>query len=101
MNDNLFKPSREEFRELTKRGNSIPVFTELVADAETPVSAFSKIDGGGCSFLLESAEHVDYGGRYSFVGSDPRIIFKSSGRKIFITENDATSEFQTDSDPLN
>src|SRR5438067_6410273 len=100
MNTQIFKPSREEFRAFAKYGNLIPVSTELIADAETPVSAFSKIDSGGYSFLLESAEHVDYGGRYSFVGSNPRIIFKSSGRKISILGNGALREFETDGDPL-
>lgn len=100
MNTQIFKPSREEFRSYAKYGNIIPVSTELVADVETPVSAFSKIDSGGYSFLLESAEHIDYGGRYSFVGSDPRVIFKSNGRKITITENGQTREFETHDDPL-
>src|SRR5581483_1722681 len=100
MHETIFKPGREEFRELAKCGNLIPVYTELIADAETPVSAFSKIDDGGHSFLLESAEHIDTGGRYSFVGSNPRIIFKSSGRNIRISENGSVREFVTDSDPL-
>lgn len=95
-----FQPSREEFRALAKKGNLIPVHTELVADAETPVSAFSKIDGGGYSFLLESAEHVDSGGRYSFAGSDPRVVFQSHGRTIRILENGETREFQAAGDPL-
>ena len=45
-----------EFRELAARGNLIPVFTELIADAETPVSAFHKLDDGGYAFLFESVE---------------------------------------------
>ncbi len=94
------KTSREEFRELAKKGNLIPVFTELIADCETPVSAFSKIDDGGYSFLLESAEHIDKGGRYSFVGSNPRVIFQSTGQTIRISENGAAQEFQTAGDPL-
>ena len=40
-------PTPAEFRELAKRGNTIPVYTELIADAESPVSAFQKIDEGG------------------------------------------------------
>ena len=47
-------PTPAEFRELAKRGNTIPVYTELIADAESPVSAFQKIDDGGYSFLFES-----------------------------------------------
>ena len=71
-----------------------------MADAETPVSAFSKIDEGGYSFLLESAEHIDHGGRYSFLGSNPRVVFKSRGRTVTIIEAGATREFETDGDPL-
>jgi anthranilate synthase component 1 len=94
------KPGLDEFRKLAKYGNLIPVYAEIVADAETPVSAFSKIDEGGCSFLLESAEHIDQGGRYSFVGSNPRVIFKSRGRTVTITEAGVTREFETEGDPL-
>jgi len=94
------KPGRDEFRNLARHGNLIPVYTELVADAETPVSAFSKIDDGGYSFLLESAEHIDHGGRYSFVGSNPRVVFKSRGRRITVIEEGVTRKFETQGDPL-
>jgi anthranilate synthase component 1 len=94
------KPGRDEFRKLARYGNLIPVYTELVADAETPVSAFSKIDDGGYSFLLESAEHIDQGGRYSFVGSNPRVVFKSRGRTITVIERGVAREFETQGDPL-
>ena len=94
------RPGRDEFHKLARYGNLIPVYTEIVADAETPVSAFSKIDGGGCSFLLESAEHIDHGGRYSFVGSNPRVIFRSRGRTVTIAEGETEREFETDGDPL-
>jgi len=94
------KPGRAEFRELAKRGNLIPVYTELVADAETPVSALSKLDDGGYSFLLESAEQVDKGGRYSFVGSRPRVTFQSRGRDIRVSENGEEREFTAEGDPL-
>ncbi len=100
MNHHVLKPTREEFREMAQRGNLIPVYTELVADCETPVSAFQKIDDGGYSFLLESAEHIDKGGRYSFVGTNPRVRFESHGLTIRIFENGETREFQTESDPL-
>ncbi len=94
------QPSLEEFRALAGQGNLIAVSTELLADAETPVSAFQKIDSGGCSFLLESAEQNDQGGRYSFVGAAPRAIFESRGRSIRITEDGQTQEFETQADPL-
>ncbi len=94
------KPSLAEFRELAQRGNLIPVFTELIADAESPVSAFQKIDDGSYSFLFESVEKSDQAGRYSFVGTAPRVIFESNGRNIRIVESGERREFETASDPL-
>ena len=49
-------PSLEEFRDLARRGNLIPLITDVVADVETPVSAFAKIADECPSFLFESAE---------------------------------------------
>src|SRR5208282_1583442 len=100
MTTTELQPGRDEFHKLARYGNLIPVYTELVADAETPVSAFSKIDEGGYSFLLESAEHIDHGGRYSFVGSNPRVVFKSRGRSVTVIEQGVTREFETEGDPL-
>jgi anthranilate synthase component 1 len=93
-------PSLEEFRALAEQGNLIAVSTELIADAETPVSAFQKIDDGGYSFLLESVEKSDQAGRYSFVGSGPSLIFESRGRHVRVTENAKIREFDTETDPL-
>ena len=94
------KPTREEFFELAKKGNLIPVYTELIADCETPVSAFHKIDEGGYSFLLESAEKNDQVGRYSFVGSNPRMIFESTGKNIRVTSDGEVREYEAVGDPL-
>src|SRR5580698_2443876 len=94
------QPSLAEFRELAQHGNLIPIFTELISDAETPVSAFQKIDVGGYSFLFESVEKSDQAGRYSFVGGQPRITFESRGRKIRMSEDGKVREFETPRDPL-
>lgn len=93
-------PSLEQFRSLAARGNLIPVWTDLLADAETPVAAFHKLDSGGYSFLLESAEKSAKAGRYSFVGTEPRVLLESKGSTIRITEDGATRSFETTSDPL-
>ncbi len=93
-------PSLAEFRELARRGNTIPVHTELIADAESPVSAFQKIDAGGYSFLFESVEKSDQAGRYSFVGAQPRLTFESRGRTIRIVESGVSREYETERDPL-
>ena len=71
-------PSRDEFRELAKRGNLIPLIVDLVADVETPVSAFAKIDNGNPCFLFESAERNEESGRFSFIGFDPLVLFNSA-----------------------
>lgn len=100
MTTHFIQPSREQFRELAKHGNLIPVSTELIADAETPVSAFQKLDRGGYSYLLESAENIDEGGRYSIVGTDPRILFQANGTAITITEHGEARQFTAEGDPL-
>src|SRR4030095_1143831 len=93
--------SLAEFRELAKRGNLIPVYADLIADAETPVSAFHKLDEGrGYSFLFESVEKHDQAARYSFVGIRPHVIFESHGTTIRITEGGAVREYETKLDPL-
>src|ERR1700730_870194 len=93
-------PSRSEFLDLAKKGNLIPIYTEFVADYETPVSVFEKIDDGRRSFLLESAESHDHVGRYSFLGSSPRVYFESRGRNIKVEENGQTRDFETATAPL-
>jgi anthranilate synthase component I len=93
-------PSRPEFKELAAKGNLIPIYTEFVADYETPIAVFEKIDNGVRSFLFESAESNDHVGRYSFLGSDPRIYFEARGRHIVIEENGKRREFESTADPL-
>src|SRR6202795_4500217 len=93
-------PSLPDFKELAEKGNLIPIFTEFVADYETPIAVFEKIDNGVRSFLFESAESNDHVGRYSFLGSDPKIYFEARGRHIVIEENGERQEFETAADPL-
>jgi anthranilate synthase component 1 len=93
-------PTLEEFRELARRANVIPVFVELVADGETPVSAFKKLNRGGYSFLFESTEKNDVSGRFSFVGIEPRMVIQSYGRDISIVQDDVEQQFETTTDPV-
>jgi anthranilate synthase component 1 len=93
-------PTLGEFIELAKQGNVIPVFAEFIADGETPVSAFKKLDDGGYGFLFESTEKNDVSGRFSFVGVDPRVVLQSYGRKLRIFEDGNEREFETSGDPL-
>src|SRR5437588_7580524 len=89
-----------EFSRLAKRGNVIPIFAEFVADGETPVSVFKKLDRGGYSFLFESTEKNDVSGRFSFVGIEPRLIIQSYGREIRIVDRGREKRFDTATDPL-
>src|SRR4029077_8606596 len=93
-------PTLREFIKLAKQGNVIPVFAEFIADGETPVSAFKKLDCGGYSFLFESTEKNDVSGRFSFVGVDPRVILQSYGREVRIIEHGNKGRLETSSDPL-
>ncbi|HEX7861257.1 MAG TPA: anthranilate synthase component I [Verrucomicrobiae bacterium] len=78
----MCSPTLEEFIELAPRGNLIPVTRKLLADLETPVSAYYKIRGQGESFLFESVEGGEHLGRYSFVGCNPRAIVRQTADKI-------------------
>jgi len=64
-------PDRDTFIHLATEHGVVPVWREVLADLETPLSVYAKLSGEGPSFLLESAEHGERWGRYSFVGFDP------------------------------
>lgn len=81
----MIYPSREEFSKLAQQGNLIPVFSEVIADMETPVSAYYKINKNPdsnllskYSFLLESVEGGENIARYSFICSDLHSLFIQS-----------------------
>src|SRR6266446_8841138 len=76
----MFTPSKAEFLELAKQGNLIPVYREIIADAETPVSAYQKLLKAGPSFLLESVEGGERIGRYSFIGTNPSTVIRVAQR---------------------
>lgn len=68
-------PTRDVFASLAAQGNVIPVYTDLMADFETPVSAYAKLKDAGPSYLLESVEGGENLSRYSFIGCRPRKVF--------------------------
>ncbi len=96
----MYYPSKQEFIKLAKKGNLIPVYKEIEADLETPVSSFLKIAEGDYSYLLESVEGEENIARFSFLGQNPSLVFKSKGREIEIVENKRKKRFITDGDPL-
>ena len=72
---------------LAAQGNVIPVTRRLLADIETPLSAYRKIRGPGESFLFESVEGGEHIGRYSFVGCNPRAVIRQTGGRVEVIEN--------------
>ena len=96
----ILQPDFSAFSALAAKGNLVPVTAELAADYETPLSAFQKIHDGRCGFLLESAELTQHSGRYSLLGSSPRLIFSARGREIEIEDRGTVRAFATTTDPL-
>jgi anthranilate synthase component 1 len=82
----MYSPSQSEFLELVQQGNLIPVTRRVLADFETPLSAYTKIRGQGESFLFESVEGGEHLGRYSFVGCNPRAIIRQTGSRVEVIE---------------
>src|SRR3989442_2043138 len=83
----MYFPTQEAFLRLAAQGNLIPVTRRLLADLETPLSAYRKIRGQGESFLFESVEGGEHLGRYSFVGCNPRAVIRQIGARIEVLEN--------------
>ena len=97
-------PSLEEFGSLARRGNLVPVAREILADLDTPLSLFRRLDDGRTSFLLESVEGGEKWARYSFLGTGARATFVARGRRVTWTEQvdgrAVAEEVETPGDPL-
>ncbi|MRR39209.1 anthranilate synthase component I, partial [bacterium] len=95
----MYFPDFDTFRSLAGQGNLIPVCREIMADMDTPVSAFRKIDDGPYSFLLESIEGGEKWGRYSFLGANPATVIRTRGTTVEIVTNGEVRAVTSD-DPL-
>ena len=93
-------PDFETFRKLAKQGNLIPLYREILADTITPVSALVNLGSQPNVFLLESVEGGEKWGRYTFLGWDPRVIFKVRGENIIVQEKGESRTFKHEGDPL-
>ena len=96
----MYSPTAEEFAKLAAQGNLVPVTRRLLADFETPLSAYRKIRGQGESFLFESVEGGEHLGRYSFVGCNPRVVIRQTGSTVEVLENGKRVEQATVRGPL-
>src|SRR3990170_4220270 len=81
----MYSIAKDEFRALAKKYNLIPLYREIVADADTPVSAFLKLGREKNSFLLESVEGGETLGRYSFIGIDPFLTVSGKDHRVTVT----------------
>ncbi|MBN2704425.1 MAG: anthranilate synthase component I [Pontiellaceae bacterium] len=100
-------PDRETFLEKAKQGNLVPVWKEILADQETPVSAYERVrsylrerDQASHTYLLESVEGGENIGRYSFIGGTPRTIIRAYGRRVEISTVGEEPVVIDDIDPL-
>src|SRR6266446_5174400 len=96
----MYTPDFDTFRVLAGQGNLVPVYREILADLETPVSAFLKIDDGGDAFLLESVEGTEKWARYSFLGAMPEVVVHSKDRTLTIERSGSPPQSREAADPL-
>jgi anthranilate synthase component 1 len=94
------EPKLDAFAGLAEAHNVVPVFTQLAADFETPLSAYLKLRDGRHSFLLESAESTEKAGRWSIIGSNPRRVFEARGKEITVRQGGTTSSYVAHDDVL-
>ena len=96
----MLLPSEDAFAQLARPGDLIPVVREVVADMDTPLSLFRRLDDGRTAFLFESVEGGEKWARYSFIGTGARAIFRARGDAIEWVEDGETRSIPAQGDPL-
>jgi len=94
------RPGLTEFLALARSHTVVPVWSELLADLETPLSAFVKLVGDREGFLLESVEHAERWGRFSFLGRDPALTLVTRGRNVECVGGTPPDDMPTDAGTL-
>jgi anthranilate synthase component 1 len=87
------QPSLDDIRALRDKGNLCPIYAEVLADLETPVSAFLKVARGPYSFLLESVEGGQHIARYSFIGAEPYLTLRFDGGQAYAVQGGYKQSF--------
>ena len=85
--------SFDQFRQYAGEGNLVPLYREILADYDTPVSAFAKIDHGPSAYLLESIEGGEKWARYSFLGSGSPVVVCEDRGDLLLAKAHARSAF--------
>lgn len=84
-------PSQEEFMRRAREANVVPLVREFSPQEETPLSLYRRLAAEPYSFLLESVEGEERIARYSFLGSDPFLIFRSRGERVELERDGAVT----------
>jgi anthranilate synthase component 1 len=96
MESSRYFPCLDEFKDKAKNHNIIPVYRDILADMDTPVSAFMKIDDGGEAYLLESVEFGDKWGRFSFLGASTLATIRAKRGVVTIEQGGEIRELKGD-----
>jgi anthranilate synthase component I len=96
----MYQPKFAEFEKFAQRGNLIPVYREVLADVETPVSVLRKLQHKEHVYLLESVEGGEKWGRYSFLGTDAGVVFRVRGTQVIVEEKGSVTTREHQGDPL-
>ena len=93
----MISPSLDVFRSLARENAVVPVYKEILADLETPVTAYLKVARNApYAFLLESVEKADTIGQYSFIGANPSVVFRSKGNTGMIIRDSVEESFASE-----
>ena len=84
----MVRPDRDTFRALARHGQAVPLVHEVLADLDTPLAIFLKVDDGETAFLFESVEGGERWGRFSFIGVGARARFVSRAGQVEIRRGD-------------
>jgi anthranilate synthase component I len=100
MNPRSYSLTLEDFKSLARNGNLIPLYREILADYETPVSAFAKIDHGPSAYLLESVEGGENWARYSFLGSGSPVVVHEHQGDLMLSRGKTSRRIPAKGDPV-
>ncbi len=100
MKNAYYSVGFEDFCKLAHKGNLIPIYREILADFDTPVSAFTKINRGAHAFLFESVEGGENWARYSFLGSQPSVVLWEEEGQVITQRGRKRSQVPLKANPL-
>ncbi len=90
----MVRPDLASFRALSARGTVVPLVREVLADLDTPLATFLKVDDGETTFLFESAEGEEHWGRFSFIGFGARATLVARNGRVEIRRGGETETIE-------